>query len=207
MEEYGFRDVGEVCGTCRKQFGEEEDLYSALSRQEGGYERLDFCDACWEARREGDVFCFWKRKPRTKETQPTVDGNVVFDIFQRLEGSADRHDQNFRYILALLLMRRKRLKFLDVERTEHGEFLVLLDRQLEDVKYRLLDPGMTEEEMQRAKDEVDKLFSVNVDEEDSQEEKKEEGAEREAAKDEGGEKGREHEGTSDGQGVSEVHQS
>jgi hypothetical protein len=73
-------------------------------------------------------------------------------------------------------MRRKRLKFQDVERTEHGEYLVLLDRQLDDVKYRLLDPGMNDEEMQRAKDEVDKLFSVNVDKEEP-----EEGEEGEAA--------------------------
>ena len=112
-------------------------------------------------------------KARTKETQPTVDGSVVFDIFQKLDGAHDRHDQNFRYILGLLLMRRKRLKFLDVEKTEDGEFLVLEDRRLQDVKYRLLDPRLSEEEMQHAKDQVGKLFSMNVDEDD--EEKQEDG--------------------------------
>ncbi len=175
MDDYGFRDVGETCGVCRKTFGKEEDLFSGLSRQQEKFERLDFCDSCWQAVDKGTLFCFWKRKPRIKETQPTVDGNVVFDIFQRLESSDERHDRNFRYILALLLMRRKRLKFLDVERAEHGEFLVLEDRQLDGVKYRLLDPGMSEEEMQKAKDEVDKLFSVNVDKEEPEDGAKTEG--------------------------------
>lgn len=169
-EEYSFKGVGEICGPCRKVFDEEDNLFSALSRQEEEYVRLDFCATCWEKQPRDGFLCFWKRKPRVKETQPTVDGSVVFDIFQKLDGAQDRHDRNFRYILGLLLMRRKRLKFLDVERTEQGEFLVLEDRRLEDVKYKLLDPGLSEEEMQRAKDEVGKLFSMNVDEENTEKE-------------------------------------
>ncbi len=172
-EEYSFSGVAEICGPCERTFEAEERLFSALRREEEGYVRLDFCVSCWEKQPNEELLCFWKRQARVKESQPTVDGSVVFDIFQKLDGAQDRHDRNFRYILGLLLMRRKRLKFLDVERTEEGEFLVLEDRQLQDVKYRLLDPGLSEEEMQHAKDEVGKLFSMNMAEDD--EEKKEDG--------------------------------
>lgn len=162
-EEYSFSGVAETCGPCEKAFEAEENLFSALRRENERYVRLDICASCWEKQQKESLLCFWKRKARIRETQPTVDGSVVFDIFQKLDGARERHDQNFRYILGLLLMRRKRLKFLDVEKTEDGEFLVLEDRRLQDVKYRLLDPGLSEEEMQHAKDEVGKLFSMNVD--------------------------------------------
>lgn len=172
-EEYSFKGVAETCGPCEKAFDAAESLFSALHREEEGYVRLDFCASCWEKQPKEPLLCFWKRKARTKETQPTVDGSVVFDIFQKLDGAENRHDQNFRYILGLLLMRRKRLKFIDVDKTEDGEFLVLEDRRLQDVKYRLLDPGLSEDEMQHAKDQVGKLFSMNVNESD--EEEKEDG--------------------------------
>ena len=170
-EEYSFSGVAETCGPCQKAFEAEESLFSALGRNDEGYVRLDICASCWEKQPKEELLCFWKRMARIKESQPTVDGSVVFAIFQKLDGSQERHDQNFRYILGLLLMRRKRLKFLDVERTEDGEFLVLEDRRLQDVRYRLLDPGLSEEEMQHAKDEVGKLFAMNVDgdEEEKQE--------------------------------------
>lgn len=166
-EEYSFKGVAETCGVCHGNFEKDAELLSALKREEDVYVRLDFCLPCWEKEGSDGFLCFWKRKPRLKETQPTVDGAVVFEIFQRLETAEDRHDRNFRYILGLLLMRRKRLKFLDVERTEDGEFLIMEDRALEGVKYRLLDPGLTEEEMERTRNEVGKLFSVNVDGEES----------------------------------------
>lgn len=185
-EEYNFKGVGETCGVCEKIFEEEESLFSALRRDTEEYARLDFCVSCWEGRDGGGFLCSWKRKTRVRETQPTVDGSVVFEIFQRLDGAEEKHDRNFRYILGLLLMRRKRLKFVDVEKTENGEFLVLEDKQIEDVKYRLLDPGMSEEEIQHAKDEVGKLFSINIDSEDSEKEKEDDQSDN---------------------GVSEVHQS
>jgi len=128
-------------------------------------ERLDLCAGCWDQSRAGEYFSSWKSTvpaDEPEERRPLarrIDTETIYDLFRRLEGHADPLQQKFRFILALMLMRRKRLRFTAVVRAAHGEHLVLDDRD-EGVTHKVLDPGLAEEEIDALRGQVDRLLGT-----------------------------------------------
>ena len=90
--------------------------------EEAVLSRVDYSIEAWEAgpRPEG-IFSFWKtRMPEKGEKKKVfVDDQVLLDIFERLADD-DREDrQAFRFVLGLILL-RKRLFRHESQRTEEG---------------------------------------------------------------------------------------
>lgn len=155
------------CTACEREFAEEEPYYSALYDAGEGFERKDFCPECWEAEdsaHRGRPFSHWKTEiPRADQPRKMfVDDAVIFDFFTRL---ADEEHQptkrNFRYILGLMLMRKKRLKFKDVVRDNGKEYLVLRRSRTKE-EHRVLNPDLSEEELLQVKTELTQILETEV---------------------------------------------
>ena len=72
-----------------------------------------------------------------------------------------QHKARFRYILALVLMRKKILRFADILREDGKEYLILrYPREKRD--FKVLDPGLTEEEADTVKEDLAQILNVNV---------------------------------------------
>jgi hypothetical protein len=127
------------------------------------YRRLDFCQSCWRPEKAAEYFSFWKTAvpdedpDADKPLHARIDAETVYEIFRRLEGQNDPQKQKFRFILGLILMRRKRLRFTGVASGPHGEHLVLEDRG-ESITHKVLDPGLNEDEIDSLRGEVDRLL-------------------------------------------------
>jgi len=149
------------CAACQKSFVEEQELYSALYDETPTFARRDYCVGCWEQQTRDSAFSFWRtRVPRRDEpVRRIVDDDVLMDLFCRLEGAEEESRRNFRFVVALLLMRRKILKFVELKKDESGAALVLHDR-LRDVRCEVRDPGLTEEQIQQVTDEVTQLLNA-----------------------------------------------
>jgi hypothetical protein len=100
--------------------------------------RVDFCEPCWNQGRrpeqlspvalglvdEGqtarlEMFSFWKTTmplPQQKK-KLLVDDSVLVDVFQRMEGKTEPQEVRFRFVLALILMRKRLLKYEGTEET------------------------------------------------------------------------------------------
>ncbi len=81
------------------------------------YSRMDFCEACWAAGKRPELpatmFCFWKTTvtvPQQKK-KLLVDDAVLVELFTKLAGREAPQDVRFRYVLALILMRKRLLKY------------------------------------------------------------------------------------------------
>ena len=155
------------CTNCGKEFAEEEQYYSALYDTGADFERRDFCVGCWTAENtphRNEAFSFWKTEvPRPDEPRKVfVDDNVIFDFFQRLateEGQPVK--RNFRYILGLMLMRKKKLKFKDVVRENGKEYLVLRRSRTKE-EHRVLNPQLTDEETEQVRSELTQILETEV---------------------------------------------
>ena len=69
----------------------------------------------WEAgNRPERLFSYWKTvvEPPESRRRVFVDDDVLMDLFQRLEGEDGPQRVAFRFVLALILMRKRRLKFV-----------------------------------------------------------------------------------------------
>ncbi|MCB9840081.1 MAG: hypothetical protein H6809_00330 [Phycisphaeraceae bacterium] len=94
-----------------------------------GLERLDFSVAAWDdgRRPEGEVFAFWRSvvaAPGAKKRQ-LVDDAALVDLFEQLEGASEARKVAFRYLLALVLV-RKRLLHMEGTRTLDGASVLLV---------------------------------------------------------------------------------
>jgi hypothetical protein len=97
-------------------------LCEKTAMEEEGFERRDFSMQAWEsgARPEG-LFSHWKTIVPHPDDKPRLllDDNVLLDLFERL-GADDRPQRiAFRFVIGLILMRKKHLKFIG-RQVDHG---------------------------------------------------------------------------------------
>ena len=151
------------CSHCAKPFQEGEEYSSAIHDRGTEFVRQDFCNECSSQINREECFSFWQTRVPVKEQEQKkfVDDEVIFNFFLRLANEQDQLKRNFRYVLALFLMRKKQLKFKDVARSDEGEALVLhSSREQED--YEVPIPQLSEEEIQQVTEEVGQILNVRL---------------------------------------------
>ncbi len=114
------KPLGQCFGSGRKiEHGEE--YFGALVVAEQELQRQDFCAEYWRSEKP-DVFCHWKTKlpePGQKK-QLFVDDQMLMVFFERLARETDQEKIDFRFVLTLILMRKRLLKYNE-SRTEDGK--------------------------------------------------------------------------------------
>ena len=161
-EEWKIQRGERTCASCGRTFAELESYWSALYDRQSEFARLDFCTGCWKGDTP-EMFSFWQTRLPAKEEKRRllVDDDVLVDFFLKLEGATDELKVNFRYILGLVLMRKKILKFADVKRGESGEFLVMAFPR-EKTTFEVFNPQLSEDNIARLTEEVGKILNVQL---------------------------------------------
>ncbi len=154
MTEYHIQQNSRCCAQTGRELKAGEKYFSVLIEENGKFLRQDYCVEVWKGPPEG-VFSFWKGQinDQPQDKKPQFDDELLMDCFQRLEGQDDPNKLNFRYVVALLLMRRKRLKFEESQVNARGEFLVLRDVRSKK-KVEVFNPQLAEEEMISVQEQV-----------------------------------------------------
>ena len=152
-----------VCAASGRELAEDEEIYSAIYDEGSGFVRRDYAVERWPPKEMERVFSFWKTRvpKRDAPVKRFVDNEVILDFFHRLEGEAGPAKRNFRYVLALLLMRKKALKFKGLRRGEGEGALVLYDR-VRGRDCEVADPNLSEEEIERVTEEVGQVLNTRV---------------------------------------------
>ena len=150
------------CASCRKEFVELESYFSALYDRGEAFQRLDYCAGCWTGETP-EMFSFWQTREPAKDQKRKllVDDDELVDFFLKLEGATDELKVNFRYILSLVLMRKRLLKFADVKRGDAGEFLVM-EMPKEKQRFEVFNPQLSEEKIALLTEEVGKILNVQL---------------------------------------------
>lgn len=155
------------CATCEKKFEEGTEYFTAVFEGEDKFERTDFCPDCWGAEKSaearGKCFSFWKSSvPQKDGRRPVLDVEAASDFFRKLAGSEEEHKRNFAYLLALLLLRKKVLLLQDTNYENGTEFMVLRFRR-EEEDYRVENPGLGADELEKVKDDLGSLMNMDTD--------------------------------------------
>ena len=98
------KPLGECCGTGRA-IEPGEEYFGALVEGEEGLERRE--------KEKHEVFCFWKSKLADPDQKKElfVSDEMLMAFFERLANETDPEKLNFRFVLALVLMRKRKLKY------------------------------------------------------------------------------------------------
>lgn len=124
-----------VCAASGEPIAPGRPYVAVLVEREGqeGLERLDFAADRWDAgARPGPpfrVFGSWRAlmQDGTAQKRAFIDDESLLDLLEQLEGATEPSRQSFRYVLTLLLVRKRLLKF-EGARQEAGARLMLVRR-------------------------------------------------------------------------------
>ncbi len=116
----------EACCACQRPFDPGEEFCAYLYETSAGYERHDYCLNCGVPITPVPIGSWRTRRPMPRSSSvPTFDREAVYRFFERLEGSDEPQRIQFRFLLALLLWRKKVIKLertMTLNDTEIWEF-------------------------------------------------------------------------------------
>ena len=154
MIDYQIQPSTRRCSATGRELQPGERYYSVLLEEGGKFIRKDYGAESWQGPPEG-AFSFWMGRlapPHGKRRQP-IDDEMLLECFGRLEGQLEPGRIRFRYVVALLLMRRRRLKFEATEQDGPHEVLILRCTRT-GARHAVLNPDLTDEELATVQDDV-----------------------------------------------------
>lgn len=141
-----------VCAASGRAFAPGEPHVAVLAESpEHGLVRLDFAVDAWEGgARPGAplrVFGFWRGvfQPHEQAKKQLMGDDELLELFDTLSGASDAKQVRFRYVLALLLIRRRLLRVVGQRRGSDGVTLQVLRRGEsagETTPTPVVDPGL-----------------------------------------------------------------
>ncbi|MDB5328122.1 MAG: hypothetical protein JWM57_3691, partial [Phycisphaerales bacterium] len=113
-----------------------------------GLERLDVSLAHWPEVNAAEGLAYWRAvmpQPDAVKKKPFVDDEVLTQLFERLADTDEPHKVHFRFVLGLILMRKRLLVY---EASDHvdGHDVWIVRRKGNPEKLTLRNPHLTEEQ-------------------------------------------------------------
>lgn len=161
MTDYQIQANTRRCSATGRELTPGERYYTALLEEGDRFVRQDFAVEAWQGPPAG-AFSFWTgRVPLSSDpAKPRFDDDVLEECFQRLEGQSESSRVNFRYVVALLLIRRKRFRFEETIEDNGVEHLEISNVRT-GAKHRVINPQLTDEQMAQVQQEVFHVLGWN----------------------------------------------
>ncbi len=155
------KTLGECCGTGRK-FEVGEEYFAALIETDEGFERRDFSLEFWQQEKP-EVYCYWKTKIADSEQKKKlfVDDDMLMTFFERLAEETDREKINFRFVLTLVLMRKRILKY-DSSGLKDGREIWKLRVTGEKRMVEVADPHLAEDEIEQLSSQIGQILQIDM---------------------------------------------
>lgn len=155
------KTLGQCFGTGR-DLAVEEEYFAALVEGPEGLERRDYCIEYWHEQRPA-VYCFWKtRMPNPeKKKQIFIDNEMLLAFFDRLAEEKEAEKLNFRFVLMLILMRKKRLKY-ESSRLEDGREIWTVKLTGQDRSEEVENPHLTDEQIEQLSAQMSQILQTDL---------------------------------------------
>ena len=155
------KTLGECCGTGRK-FEVGEEYFAALIETDEGFERRDFSLEFWQQEKP-EVYCYWKTKIADSEQKKKlfVDDDMLMTFFERLAEETDREKINFRFVLTLVLMRKRILKY-DSSELKDGREIWKLRVTGEKRMVEVADPHLAEDQIEQLSSQIGQILQIDM---------------------------------------------
>jgi hypothetical protein len=168
--EWKIAKLGAACCGCQTPLSVGQTYFSVLRNTTGAEAgeallRQDFCCVCFQEKRPDGVFYFWKAVQQApddtvKKRQPVVDVEHIIEFFKRLEGETAPQRVAFRYILALMLTRKKVLVFEAKKKDSAGHELQVFREKRGGQSHAVVEPSLSEDEIANVSAELGVLLGL-----------------------------------------------
>jgi len=149
-----------MCGSCASNFKAGQSYVSVLFDRVAGFERQDYCVNCFQDKPPASVFSFWKAvvadTDEHEAPRPALDVASVLDFFRRLEGEQEPQKIAFRYVLALMLTRKKVLRL----QGGTGQDALVFTEGRGGERHAVIQPPLDESEISAVSEELGRLLGL-----------------------------------------------
>lgn len=153
------------CKDTGRAFADGERHASFLELEEGKLERSDVCMDAWRARLAkieagelaGPLFHWFTRHEEQRKKTVQLDIESLDRLFLELEGREELQVRELRYVLCLLLMRKRRVKVEKVLR-EGDEESFIVKRPKDEQRYRVFVYDFEPERLDEVRAQLQAVF-------------------------------------------------
>jgi hypothetical protein len=136
------------CAVSGRKLEEGEDFYTVLFEEGESFRRADYALDSWTGPPEGS-FCHFKTRiaPRQPRKRVLADNDMLVAFFLRLQQETEEVRVQFRFVLALLLMQKRALRYDNQSQKDGVEIwrmTLMKDRSEHDV----VNPRLTEDQIE-----------------------------------------------------------
>lgn len=156
--QYDIAHAARRCARTGRELQPGERHMVALFEREDKLVREDVSLEAWQTP-SNDAFAWWQTTvPASgQQSRLILDDGLVYDCFLRLEGDLEQQKVNFRYVLALWLLRKRKLKFEEVQKEKGQDWLMLREAKIKKM-HKVLDPHLNEEAISQVQQEVETML-------------------------------------------------
>lgn len=133
-----------ACTTCREPFTDKQTYHTLLGMTAAGYQRRDLCTECYlKVMREG-VLSYWQGEYKMPPPPPPepIEKNDAESLLRKLVESTDPNHAAARYILAVMLERKRVLKHRDTTHEADGKELLVYEHAQTGESFTIPDPKL-----------------------------------------------------------------
>ena len=153
-----------VCAVSGRTIEPGEKFFAVVRETPTGLERLDVSPEAWEKFERRDLLGFWQAtmpRPEQKPKKLFVDDEVLCTLFERLADTSEPAKLNFRFVLGLILM-RKRVVLYESTRSEEGRDVWVVRLKGREDRLDLLDPKLTEAQVAEVSQQLGEILQQEL---------------------------------------------
>ncbi|REJ67984.1 MAG: hypothetical protein DWQ31_09750 [Planctomycetota bacterium] len=145
------------CSKTDRELAPDETFYSALMVEGAAVVRYDFCEEAWEGPPAESIGWWKSRMPGPKSNKiHWAPNDVMLEYFEGLEDRPEKSD--VRYVLALLLIRRRVVRLEDSDEAANATSEMILYCPRRETTYRVATQTVDPRRAQEIQDELAKLL-------------------------------------------------
>jgi hypothetical protein len=160
MTEWDIQSRGDTCTACQRPFVDKKAYHTLLSVDAAGYARRDLCGVCFANASRDGIISYWQGEYKLPPPPPpeAIQKETAETLLRKLVESTDPSHAAARYILAVMLERKRILKHRDTVHEEDGNDLLVYEHARTGESFTLPDPHLRLDQLAHVQEEVAALL-------------------------------------------------
>lgn len=161
MTEWDIQPRASACTVCAKAFADKQTYHTLLDQATESYSRRDLCADCYAGATRNTVISQWQGKYRVPPppAPEAIQKDTAETLLRKLVESSDPTQSGPRYILAVMLERKRILKHRDTIRDEQGNELLVYEHAQSGESFTLPDPHLRLDQLEEVQRQVAELLT------------------------------------------------
>jgi hypothetical protein len=163
-QEWTIQSRAHQCAVSGQPFEEDEVFYTLLYLNGGEFRREDVCDAVFRSRDANapEPFSFWKTKYQKPPAAPVeaVTKQTAEGLLRRYVEEARPEHEAVRFVLALMLERKRLLKETAVKRSDDGKLIRIYEQPKSGDVFLIVDPELRLDQVAGVQEQVAALLAA-----------------------------------------------